>query len=413
MPIAAPALDDGGLLVVDGRIGAVGPFNELRGACPSVEVVDFGDAVLLPPMVNAHCHLELSDFALWAETAGKTVVPTDFVDWLLWLVSIKRALSPHQLAASLRRGLQTSLAAGSGAVGDIITNLGSVPAYATAPLRGRVYAEVLGQDPAAVDERLEAISQQLAAPPAADMSWGLSPHAPYTLSASALETVFDFAARRGLSCAMHLAESRAESRFVHAGDGPLADRLYAVAGWDPAADRVEGVSPLAALCRPGRLRAQDLVIHGVEVDGADIDRLKRRGSAVVLCPRSNAALGSGHAPVAEYLAAGVPLALGTDSLACVSTLSLWDELAFAQSWFGGAVPPSDWLAMATRGGAEALGLAGRMGELRDEFEASFQVIELPQLPSAIELEEALCHAGPAITVKHLFLAGVDALRRAA
>lgn len=403
LPISHPPLENGALLAVGGRIAAVDTFRALTAARPEATVVDFGDAVLLPPMVNVHTHLELTAFADWAAETAEPQSPQNFVDWILWLVRVRRDVSAEQLRTSLVAGLRDSLAAGTGAVGDILTGLGSVTAYQSSPMLGRVFAEVLGQDLAVVDERLAVIAGLTRQPPGPSLDWGLSPHAPYTLSADAAERVFAFANRRALQCSIHLAESEAETVFLQAGSGAIAEKLYAAARWTPAIMTTPGCSPVAAFCRQGRLRRGDLVVHGVQVDAADIDLLKQVGCSVALCPRSNAALDVGKAPVAAYLDAGVPLALGTDSLASSSSLSLWDELAFAGSWFAGAVAPRSWLEMATLGGAKALGLHGRMGELLPGRDASFQVVAPPQVNGIHDLEEALCAGGTQTRVTHLYL----------
>ena len=409
LPISAPPVEDGALLVRSGQVCAVGSYRQLAAAHHGAVLVDFGDAVLLPPLVNAHTHLELSDFPHWAAAAGDVDPPRDFVDWILRLVRVRRGISAAQLRDSLAAGLRQSLCAGTGAVGDILPSLGALPAYRPSPLRGRVFAEVLGRDPDHVAGRLLAIEGHLADPPAEHLAWGLAPHAPYTLSAPATDRVFAFADRHALQCSIHLAESAAEKRFLENGSGAIAERLFAAARWDAATDPAPGCSPVRALCRRGRLGTGDLAVHGVQVDGADIALLKAHGCCVVLCPRSNAALDVGRAPVAAYLAAGVPLALGTDSLASAPSLSIWEEIAFAMDCYPGQVSPRDWLEMATRGGARALGQQARLGQLGPGQEASFQVVALPEQPALAELEEALCTSGSNVRVTHLFLAARNVL----
>jgi cytosine/adenosine deaminase-related metal-dependent hydrolase len=403
MPILAPPIEDGVLLVENGLIRVVGSLREVTKAHRGVAVVDCGDAVLLPPMVNAHTHLELSSFAAWAAAAGLPDAPQDFVDWILWLLRVRKSVSAEQLCDSLACGLKASLLAGTGAVGDILSTLGAAPIYRQSPLRGRVFAEVLGHDLTAITKRLAAIDDLVQAPPSEDLSWGLSPHAPYTLSSAAADLVFAFAAGKSLQSSSHLAESAEETAFLHNSSGAIAEKLYAVAKWHPALDQAPGCSPVRAFNRQGRLKTGDLVVHGVRVNPADIDLLKGAGCSVALCPRSNAALEVGKAPVAAYLKAGVPLALGTDSLASCASLSLWDELAFARSWFSGAASPREWLKIATYGGAQALGLQARMGQLSPNSEASFQLITLPALPALGELEEALCCSAACVKVTHLYL----------
>lgn len=413
LPISSAPIEDGAVLVADSRIVAVGSMRELTVAYPQAAVIDFCDAVLLPPLVNAHTHLELSNFKSWAAAAGRPDAPQDFVDWILWLVRIRRHISVQQFHDSVVAGLKASLLAGTGAIGDILTTLPALPAYRNSPLRGRIFAEVLGHDPQVVQARLTAIEAAVQNPPALSLDWGLSPHAPYTLSAAATDQVFDFAGRLTLPCAMHLAESEDETRFLQEGSGAIAESLYAAAKWDVKLSPPPGCSPVGALCRPGRLRRGDLTVHGVQVDGADVELLKRTGCSLVLCPRSNAALHVGKAPVAAYLEAGVPLALGTDSLASATSLSIWDEMAFARDWFQGALAPRDWLEMATMGGAGALGLQGRSGQLAAGCEASFQVVALESMPGLEQLEEALCSAGQGVKVTHLFLAARHVLSQGA
>ncbi len=360
-------------------------------------------------MVNAHTHLELSSFPDWAAAADEAEAPEDFVDWILRLVRVRRTVDVKQVRESLASGLEESLRSGTGAVGDIFTTLPVVDAYRESPLYGQVFAEVLGHDSGVVSDRLAIIRSMLCRRPGPALNWGLSPHAPYTLSASAMDQVFAFASEQALQSSIHLAESADETLFMQEGKGAIAEKLYAAARWDPATEPPAGCSPVQALCRAGRLRKNDLVVHGVQVNEADIALLKSQACSLALCPRSNAALNIGKAPVAAYLKAGLPLSLGTDSLASTTSLSIWDELAFARSWFDGDVAPRKWLEIATLGGSRALGLQGRTGQLAVGCDASFQIVSLPGLPSMAELEEALCAAGENAVVNHLYLGARNVL----
>jgi len=404
LPIGTPPLEDGALLVEAGCIRAVGSHRELAAAHPRAAAFDFGDAVLLPPLVNAHTHLELTGAAQWAAAAGDDAVPGDFVDWILQLVRLRRTVTTAELRAALTRGLEQSLRAGTGAIGDIFTTLAAADAYAGTPLRGRVFAEVLGVDPERVTARLAEISARLGTPPAPGLAWGLSPHAPYTLNAATLAATLDFARRHDLPLAMHWAESAAERELLEQGEGPFAARLYPAVGW-PCSPR----SPGGGGTGPANFPPGSLMIHGTHARAADIETLVGAGLAVVLCPRSNSRFGATRAPLAAFRQAGVPLALGTDSLASSPSLSVWDELAFARQWFAGVLDPADWLAIATAGGAMALGLADRLGRLTAGREASFQVVAVPAGATAATLAEALCAAGEQITVLALVLNGENVL----
>lgn len=396
LPIGAPPVEDGALLVAGGRIAAVGTRRELAAAHPRAAAVDFGEAVILPPLVNAHTHLELTAFPDWAEFAGHPPATGDFVDWILNLVQVRRTVGDAEVRASLCEGLWRSLHAGTGAVGDILTTLAAAPAYRQSRMRGRIYLEVLGIDEGQVAGRLAQLARFLVVAPEPGLSWGLSPHAPYTLTTATLAAAVAFARTNALPLAMHWAETAEEAAFLADGGGPL-QRFYRAAGWPlpggpPVLDSYGG-----------------LLLHGVHASDAAVDAIAAAGTGVVLCPRSNSRFGAQRAPVARYRRAGVPLALGTDSLASSPSLSVWEELAFARQWFAGALDPGDWLEIATRGGAAALGLDGGVGCLAAGGEASFQVVGLPAGATAATLAEALCAAGADLGVRALLLGGENVL----
>ena len=116
LPIISSLVEDGAVLVESGLIRAVGHYHDLANTHPEAALVDFGESVLLPPMVNAHTHLELTAFSDWAAAAGEPDAPQAFVDWILWLVRIRKEIDEDQLKASLEAGLKASLLAGTGAV---------------------------------------------------------------------------------------------------------------------------------------------------------------------------------------------------------------------------------------------------------------------------------------------------------
>lgn len=405
LPITATPIEDGALLVADGKIAAVGTRPVLAAEHAGAVKVDFGDAVLLPPMVNAHTHLELSSFPEWVEAVDEPTQPDSFVDWILHLVRVRREIDVTQLQTSLRTGIQASLAAGVGAVGDILTSVDLATLYQQAPLRGRVFCEVLGRDPQRVAERLASLKALLAFPPSSQLSWGISPHAPYTLAQETASQIAEFAIQNHLPIAMHLAETAEEVAFLEKAQGPIAEHLYTSAGWQLTASSHDGLRPVAWAERCDCLPLGSLVVHGVHVNEDDVNCLASRNCSVALCPRSNSAFGAARAPLALYRAAGVNLALGTDSMASAPSLSIWDELAFARSWFQGELSPAEWLEMATLGGAIALGIGQSFGSLAPAKEASFQVTSVPAGASLASLEEALCEQGEQAAVHELFIAG--------
>lgn len=407
LPIAAGPIEDGALLTAGDRIVAVDRFSALHRA--AAEVVDLGEAIVLPPLVNAHTHLELTHFPRWQEEAGESGRPDSFVDWILQVIRVKRQVATGRFLPSLQEGIRLSLAAGTGAVGDVLSYFPARTAYADAPLQGRLYFETLGRDPLRNREMLRSIAGLLDVGAVGALETGISPHSPYTLAAEYLEEIFAFARRRRLPLATHLAESADEVTFLRDSAGPLAQALYPHVGWGDMIPPPARRSPVSYLAERGGLVTGNLLVHGVQVTPAEVDRLAGSGATVVLCPRSNARLGVGRAPVELYLAQGVPLALGTDSLASCDSLSLWDEIAFARRWFGECLTPRQLLTMATGNGAAALGLGGKMGALAAGRGAHFQILRPPALPSLSDLEEFLCSPGRTPEVEALYLDGRDVL----
>ncbi len=409
LPISAPPIEDGALVVYNGRIAAVGRRPELLPGFAG-EVVDFGDAVLLPALVNAHTHLELSHFPRWTATADRSSVPTSFVDWLLYLIDLKRGLTEDDLAASLQDGLRQCLRSGTGAIGDILSSPCLSAGYAASPLFGRLYFELLGVEQVAWQGALSRLEAQLMQGKFGHLQPGVAPHAPYSLSSEAIEAIFAIAYRKSWPLTTHVAESLQESELIEQGTGEFLKRLYPAVGWADYRPAAFNCSPMSCLNQQGGLQPNNLLVHGVQVSKLDCRLLADHSVTMCLCPRSNERLGVGRAPVADYRAAGVKLALGTDSLATNDSLSMWDELAAAQRCYGDQLSSGELLTMATRNGAEALGLKGEMGTLSSGAGAHFQVLSLADAPDLEQLEEYLCCHGNSRPLIALYLAGVERLQ---
>jgi len=406
VPMAGEPLEDGAVLVEAGRIVAVGPYATLRRH--HAALIDCGDAILLPPLVNAHTHLELTDFPTWAAALADLAAGETFVDWIRRVVQVKRARSGDDFAASVKHGIAQSLAAGTGAVGDILSHFAACSAYAASPLRGRLFFETLGHDPARTQPQLQEIATLLAAGLCGRLLPGLAPHAPYSLSAAHLAATVAQALREQAPLTLHAAESREEVALIRAAAGPIAQVLYPLAGWELPSPQHS--SPIAYLSRQGALTPGMLLVHGVQVDAADVALIAAAGCGMVLCPRSNARLGVGTAPAALYRQLGVPLALGTDSLASNDSLSLWDEIAAARRVYPAFSPP-ELLHLATAGGAALLGLTGEMGTLHPGSGAHFQLLRPNSLPALAELAEFLASPGRSAEVAELFLDGEEVLAK--
>ena len=386
----AEVIEQGGVLCSSGRIVAVDRLPALLRSHPGVEVTRYDDSIMVPLLVNAHTHLELTDFPLWAKQKGHQFEdPAGFIDWILKLIQVKSKLQQETYHTALVNGIEQSLQAGTGVVGDILAHHSVRNAYQGTPLGGVVFLETLGQDPAVIRRLKKGLYKALEEPFAAEAIVGLSPHSPYTISNYYLRYVFDICRRRGLRCCTHVAESEEEQKFVKDSRGAIAERFYPAINWHAYVPAATGVRPVTYLDQLGGLFPANLLVHGVHLDDVDIDLLAKRKMSLALCPRSNARLKVGKAPAGRLHKAGVRLALGTDSLASNDSLSVWDEMCFAATWFSGELDAPTIFSMATKQGAAALGVEESYGSISPGKKVGFQIIKCPDVAVG-ELYEYLC-----------------------
>lgn len=380
-------VERGALLCNADRIVAVDSLSALKKVYPGVAVSDYDDAVILPLYVNAHTHLELTDFCHWADRKGKEIEQyKGFIDWILQLIQIKKRLDPDSYRHAIVNGIEQSFKAGTGVVGDILAHHSARSLYHNAPLAGVVFLETLGQDPALISRLKKALHQALNETFDAEAVLGLSPHSPYTISNRYLRHIYDLCKRRGLRCCTHVAESEEELTFTRDSRGAIAERFYHAINWQGFIPQPSGLRPVAYLEKAGGLFPENLLVHGVHLDDREIGLLGRNKMSLVLCPRSNERLNVGKAPARRLQKAGVNLALGTDSLASNDSLSIWDEMHFAAHWFAGELDAPTLFAMATQQGADALGVGDDYGSLSAGKKSSFQIVSAP-VGAAGELHE--------------------------
>jgi 5-methylthioadenosine/S-adenosylhomocysteine deaminase len=352
LPIVAAPLRDAAVVVDGERIVWVGPSAQAEAGRHE----QLGEAILMPGLINAHTHLELTSLRGFLEGLP-------FRDWLRVLTDVRaNVLDARALGDAARFGVSEALRAGITTVADCSASGAPLDAIADAGMRGRVYLETFGPDAAQVSTSMQALRDgvtQLRARATSLVDVGVSPHAPYTVSAPLFRAVAQYARDERLPVATHVAESAAEVDFVRHGTGPFADRLLvrgiAVAGTQS--------SPIALLAECGMLDAQPLCIHAIHADAHDLQRLVDAGATVVHCPISNAKLGQGIAPLRAMLDAGIAVGLGTDSVASNDRMDLIAEarqavlLQSVATSTPDAMCAADALHLATRGGAQALGLA--------------------------------------------------------
>jgi len=387
VPVIASPIRNGTVVTDGATIVYVG---EPAGAPPGQDI-ELGDAILCPGLVNAHCHLELTVMRGFLEGL-------EFRDWIVRLTTAKRVvLSRDDLMDSARIGLVEGIRAGittyadtsdSGVVFDAMLELG---------VRGIMYQEVFGPDPAQCDASMEELRRKVEAlrPRATSLvRVGISPHAPYTVSDELFAAVAEYARTHDVPVAVHIAESAAESDLVERAAGIFADGL---ARRGIVLQR-RGRSPIEMLDRNGLLDVRPLLIHAIRADARDVELIAARDAAVAHCPVSNAKLGHGIAPLCAMLAAGVRVGLGSDSVASNDRMDILGEAQAATLLQSVALQQPDAiearraLELATIGGARALGLDSRIGSLEPGKAADLAAFSLggPGVPIQ-DPETALVH----------------------
>ncbi|MCK6498939.1 MAG: amidohydrolase family protein [Nitrospira sp.] len=386
LPITAPPIEDGAVLISGSRIEAVGPWSDLaRDHSPAGETIDLGDTILLPGWVNAHCHLDYSNFA------GCLPPQRHFTDWIQGVLPLKAQWSFSEYAASWLNGARQLLASGCTTVLDIESVPELLPdSWQATPLHvmsalemtgvrsGRPAADIVAEALASID-RLRHPRCRAA----------LAPHAPYSTLPELLALTGQVARQRSLPVTIHVSESVDEfEMFVHAR-GRMHDWLR------PQRDLrdCDGGTPLSHVARQGLLGPNTLVAHLNYLGDGDLERLADSGASVVHCPRSQAYFGHQPFPYPALKRAGVRVCLGTDSLLTVRksgrslpTLDFQEELTEA-AWTLPDASPVEVLRMATVNAAEALGGFGSAGALRPG--ASADMATAPYTGSLERVCEAL------------------------
>ncbi|MEE9255963.1 MAG: amidohydrolase family protein [bacterium] len=380
-PVAGEPIRGGAILTRGGRVEAVGPADSISSADGLEFDRDFGAAVLVPGLVNAHTHIELS---------GIDLAPAPMAEWIVRLVREVRGWPAHLFLSSSRIGAAASFGSGVTCVGDISASGHSVRILSDLGMRGVVFHEVLGLQPseaeAIVERKIHAMEEAEGknGGPAGSLRSGLSPHAPYTASAPLYRAALSAARSRGWPTATHLAESPEEVRFLKDGGGPLAG-MHEELGSPLEGFAPPGAPPVRYLSDAGALDGIDLAVHCNQTGPEEWELFKIADVAVCLCPRSAEFFGHPFADAIGMRRAGVRLCIGTDSRASSPSLSVLEEAAALLDADPGLTPEA-LLEICTVSGAEVLGLAGNgVGRILSGGVADFAAVDPPPGEERAEL----------------------------
>jgi len=382
LPIAERPMLNGWVAIHRGRIAAAGRAGASLPLRDDAPLVDLGAYAVLPALVNAHVHLELS----WLR--GLVPRAARFTDWVPAMLHWRTSPPDGDaIGAAIHAAIDEMRASGTGLVGDISNSLVTVDPLRRSALDGVVFHEVLRLAADAADDVLEtALRAQEAQGVTGRFPVSLAPHAPYSVSPRLFQGLRAAQARTPfLPSSVHVAESAEEVELLATGQGPWRALLERLGAWDPAWTP-PACSPVRYLDQMRVLGSRLLAVHAVQCDDEDLDVLRGRATTVVTCPRSNRYVGAGDPPAARFFKSGVAVALGTDSLASNDDLNLFSELA-ALRHLAPEVPAATLLESATVVGARALGFETTAGTIEPGRHARLIAVALP--PEVIDVEEYL------------------------
>lgn len=371
----AEVLEHAEVWIENGRIREVG--QQISSFHPNVELCDLGKSAILPGFVNAHSHVD--------PTFKKNFCDAQNLwDWLRELGFRNNGVPFRDLLlASAKLGVAECARSGITCLGDCTISGAAAEAIDSAGLRGVVYKEVFGQSmgenyPEEMARAVDNVSR-LQAACSSRLTIGLSPHSVYTSSPEALEYCANTCAELYIPVSMHVAETAAELDYTIHGTGPIADMREECFGYEPMAS---GLRPVGVLQKAGLLREGVSLAHCVHLNDDEINLLAASGVGIAHCPRSNAYLGGGIAPITKLRQAGATIGLGTDSSASCMRLDFFEEMRFALGLHRAVAEDArvllakDVLKLATSGGAEVLGLGDEIGRLESGMRADVIAVDL-------------------------------------
>lgn len=368
VPIAQPPISDGWVTVEDGRIVQVG---EGRGPAGGHDV---GNVAILPGLVNAHTHLELSYLR------GRVPPTWSFGPWVREVIRIRTEYpdpSHPDILDPARRAIDDARAAGTSLFGEISNTLATIRLLRDAGIPARVFYELIGfseANPEALvrDARARVETDDYGDP---SIRISLAPHATYSVSAALFRAIrADLDSHPDDVSSVHLGETPEEVELLREARGEIRDVLQSIGRW-PEGWQPPGVGPVPYLADLGVLDSRMLAVHGVQFDESDLRRVKSLGTTIVSCPRSNVYVGVGSPPLEAFYRAGVPVAFGTDSLASVGDLNVFAELREARR-IAPRVAARRLLESATLIGARALGFGNELGSIEPGKRADLLAVDV-------------------------------------
>ncbi len=415
LPISAEVIENGAAAIDKTRIVAVGTRREIVEKYNEAQVENFGEAVIMPGLVNCHSHLEITAMRGFLDD-----VENDFYSWLMKLTTTRaEKLTDSDIKIAALAGALEGARAGVTCFGDIGRfGVAGFEALKTNGLRGLIYQETeFSPDDATAEDDFAKLKDKflsLKETETALVKVGLSPHAPYTVSRRLFEKITEYALAENVKVSIHAAESNQERDFFSTGEGFFA-ALYQKLNLDwkhPAK------SPIRYLADIGVLQSKPLLAHCVKVSDDDIKLIAESHSRIAHCPKSNAKFGHGLAPLEKFLDAKISVGFGSDSVASNNVCDILEEARFAALSARNVLDKKRFLTereiieTTTLGGAKALGLEREIGSLETGKQADLIVVSLSNIAQqpVHDVYSAILYASNARDVKMTMVAGEEIYR---
>jgi len=371
IPVNRPPIFSGCVEIKDQRIVGIYPYKEVKNARFKAKLIDLEDTVIFPALANVHTHLELSALRFRVLPSGS------FVHWLHQLIKKRDSLTPIEITEAARFAIFELWMEGISVVGDVGNTGLTIPLLCESLLRGYYFEEILCFKGKVELKKRQSMDGRIRTT--------YSAHSPYTVNPIMIQAIKSYTRKHRTPFMIHCAESQEEVDFLLKGEGSLVNLLVSRGKWDGSFS-TKGLTPVAYLDSLGVLDENTILVHCVHLTEDDLKILKKRKPTICLCPRSNLYTGAGMPKLPELLACGLRVVLGTDSLASVDRLSIFEEIRTLHTFYP-EIPPSELLLMATEIGAQALGFSGAC-VLEEGAVPDFLVISL-SYPLSEDPNEAL------------------------
>lgn len=408
LPMEGEAIENGAIVTEFGKIKAVGSADDLKKRYSNAEISEHPNACLMPGLINAHTHIDLSGaFNIGLEESQGRA--PDYIDWLVTILNHRNKLSIRDTIINSQAAIKYMIEAGVTCVGDMTCFEGIFNIMEEMGIRATIFPEIYAGAGEGAQDRFE--SALATAEKYMDMNndlinVGLAPFAPYLLSRNLLVIISQHAKNMGIPVQIHAAESFAEMEFFYDSRGSIATTLFPSLGWSDDLPPPHHKTPIQYLSEIGFLDSAPAIIGGLHLGIRDFAVFTRNMCRSVYCPRTNHFLGHGTYPFGKLREHGIPIGIGTDTLNGPAGFTLWDEMRFIQQTDVNPQPSArEILQMATIGGARVLSLENVTGSLTEGKAADYIVIDLPEVPTASLVYEAVIRNTRANNVKKVVVNG--------